>query len=130
MKDFFLLVLCGVGFLALCIFFAQYFWRFVISYRVSEVGIEIRVLGLCCFKTRVENIVDVKHVPFAELLPWKNVQSAGWVRLGNRFWGGGILVSRNRGIFRKFVISPDDQAKFLQEVNACISRAKQKRVTR
>jgi hypothetical protein len=67
-------------------------------------------------KTQLKDILEVRKVSFAELLPWKNIQSVGWFRLGNRMWGDGVLIRRKTGLFRTFVVSPDRPDEFVHEL--------------
>jgi hypothetical protein len=98
------------------IFFAQFFWRLLLDYKITNSDVEIRVFGLP-FKIDLIDIEEVRKVSFRELLPWKNPKSVSWLRLGNKLLGEGILIRRNRGIFRTVIISPDKPNVFIEEIN-------------
>lgn len=111
-------VLCAVVFVGGGIFVAQFFGRWVVSYRITNSSIEVRLFGLICeSKTQLKDVVEVRKVSFADLLPWNNFESVGWFRLGNRLWTDGVLIRRSRGVFRSFVISPDEPDQFIREIN-------------
>jgi hypothetical protein len=74
----------------LIVFFAQYFWRFVINYEVTQEGI-------CLLLFRVIRIMRIKYddIVATKLLSWKEVLTP-WrlgplltLRLGNRLIGQG-----------------------------------------
>lgn len=118
MNTTFPMLLCAVAFVGLLIFFAQFFGRLIVSYKITDSSVEVRLFGLIPeSKTRLTDIVEVRKVSFSELLPWRNPKSVGWFRLGNRLWADGVLIRRSRGIFRTFVISPDKPDEFVEEVN-------------
>jgi hypothetical protein len=122
MNSLLLFLLCLVVFLAIFVFFAQFLWRWIVRYRVTDLGIEVLLFGLIPeSKTQLKDILEVRKVSFSELLPWKNPKSVGWFRLGNRLWGDGVLIRRKRGIFRNFVITPDEPDEFVKELNLKIT---------
>ena len=111
-------LLCVSLFVGAGIFFAQFFWRWIIRYRITNSSIEVVLFGcIPISKTLFPDILEVRSVSFNELLPWKNLQSVGWYRLGNRVWGDGVLIRRRRGMVRRFVISPDEPRDFVNELN-------------
>jgi hypothetical protein len=112
------LLLCAVVFVCAVIFFAQVVGRWFIRYKITDSSIEVRLFGLIPqSKTRLKDIVEVRKVSFNELLPWKNPKSIGWFRLGNRLRADGVVIRRNRGIFRTFVISPNEPDEFVRALN-------------
>ncbi len=111
------LLFCFLLVLALAYFLAQYAWRWVIGYRITKSHFEILAFGFPLFKTAVADILEVRKVPFRELLPWKNRKSIGWCRFGNRLFGECILVVRRKGLLQGFLITPDNPQDFLQTLN-------------
>jgi hypothetical protein len=111
-------LIAGAAFVGLLVFFAQFFGRLVVSYKITDSSIEVRLFGLVSeSKTQLKDIVEVRKVTLGEMLPLKNPKSIGWFRLGNRFWSDGVLIRRKRGFFRSFVISPDKPDEFVTELN-------------
>ena len=108
------LIFCFLLVLALAYFLAQYAWRWVIRYRITKSHFEILAFGFPLFKTAVTDILEVRKVPFRELLPWNNRESIGWCRFGNRLSGECILVVRRKGLLNSFIITPDDPDTFLR----------------
>ena len=116
------MLLSGAAFVVLLVFLAQFAGRIIVSYRITAASVEVRLLGLVvASRTQLQDIVEVRKVSFGELIPWKNPKSIGWFRLGNRFWADGVLIQRSRGIFRAFVISPDQPDDFVDRVRSSLA---------
>ena len=112
------LLFCFLPVLALAYFLAQYAWRWVIRYRITKSHFEILAFGFPIFNTAVTDILEVRKVPFRELLPWNNRESVNWCRFGNRLFGEGILVVRRKGLLKRFIITPDNPDTFLRTLTA------------
>jgi hypothetical protein len=116
MNSMLLIFLCAALLVAVMIFIAQFFGPLVMSYKITGSSFEVRVFGVfLASKTEFSDVVEMRKVSFAELLPWKNLSSVGWFRLANRFSADGVLIRRSRGVFRAFVITPNKPDEFVKE---------------
>ncbi len=69
------MLLCGVAFVTLLIFFAQFFGRLIVNHKITESSVEVLLFGLTPeSRTQLNDIVEVRKVSSGELLPWKNHQ--------------------------------------------------------
>ena len=122
MNSFLAFFFCVLAFVAIFVILAQFVWPRVVTYRITDSSVEVRLLGFIPqSSTKIEDILEIRKVSFSELLPWKNLESLSWFRLGNRLWGDGVLIKRRRGIFRKFIITPSEPEQFVQEVGLRIN---------
>lgn len=115
------LVICGIIFSIVALwFFAQVFWRFVISYRVTDTALHVIAFHIIpIWYIRLDNINEIKTVAFRDFLPWNTgMQSFGWLNMGNRFYAPkGVLVEKKRGMIRKTYLTPDNPDAFVTEIN-------------
>jgi hypothetical protein len=60
------------------------------------------------------DITSVEIVSFKDLNPLVNVRSILAVRLGNKLFGKGVLVTQKSGLFRLSVLTPDNPDEFVR----------------
>ena len=100
---------------ALFLVIGQFALRYVYSYEVE--GREIRIL--------LFSVIPVIRIPISNvaevILPsprhyWLNPWYA--LRLGNRIFGGAVLIRRRRGLIKSIIITPNDPARFIEQCNS------------
>jgi hypothetical protein len=82
-----------------------------IGYRITGIALEVRVLGRV---VRRVLLADVEEVHRRGALIHEN-----WS--GPKFWNS-VTVRRRSGLFRNFVISPDDPDRFAERLQEAIRR--------
>jgi hypothetical protein len=103
--------LVGVA-VALLVF--QYAARYVYNYKLSGSGITLVLFGvLPIMLVRTADIRTVEHISFGRAL---GVGEIFALRLGNRLWGGSILIRKSQGLVRTILITPDDSKGFMDEL--------------
>jgi hypothetical protein len=99
------------------VLFAQFGLRFVITYKITSHAIEVILCGVVPLKRiSFADITSVEIVSFKDLNPLANVRSILAVRLGNRLFGKGVLVTQKSGLFRRSVLTPDNPDEFVRGV--------------
>jgi hypothetical protein len=97
------------------VLFAQFGLRFFIAYKITSHAIEVILCGVVPLKRiPIADITSVEMVPFKDLNPLVNVRFILAVRLGNRLFGKGVLVTQKSGLFRRSVLTPDNPDEFVR----------------
>lgn len=87
---------------------AAYGLRFLYDYRLEDHGVVVKVLGCIRLTTfRFDKMDDIRVVRWFEL----GIGGAV-LRLGNRLGGTCVLLTMNKGLFRRIVITPRDAVSF------------------
>jgi hypothetical protein len=91
-----------------------YILRFVYDYRVKNNSIEFVLFrALPFYRIPVDNIDSIQKTS------WLRLGIGGFtLRFGNRVFGTCVLVHKQRGLFRRIVITPEDADKFVNDVIA------------
>lgn len=107
-----------VLFVIAIILFAQYGFRYVIGYRITEKDIRIMLFDLIPLERfPFENVVEVDRISFSDTMIYKSKDMFLALRLGNRIWGPIVMIRRNARIFRVILISPDSPEEFVSEAS-------------
>lgn len=100
-------VLAFIGFALLLFWWFYAGMRFVISYRIREGAVDVRLMKLLTIvRLRPRDVVKVEKVRALSLRAVVSSQLAA--SLGNRLWGDCLIVTKRRGIVRRILITPDD----------------------
>jgi hypothetical protein len=97
------------------VLFAQFGLRFLITYKITSNAIDVVLCGVVRLKRiPFADITSVEIVSFRDLNPLVNVRSILAVRLGNKLFGKGVLVTQKSGLFRLSVLTPDNPDEFVR----------------
>ena len=99
--------------LMLCL--GQFLGRYVLRYRMADDSVQIILFGaIAILKVPYRDIASVEILTFKSTLR----PSLAW-RFGNRLLTNDAVLIRNRkyALFYKIIITPDDSAMFVSEVN-------------
>jgi hypothetical protein len=108
------LFVAALGALALAILVVQFGLRHIYSYDIKNGAIRVVLFyAIPVFRIPLSEVVQVTRSPPRGL--WLNPWYA--LRLGNRIFGGVILVQKQRGSFKSIVITPDDPDLFIDQYN-------------
>lgn len=92
---------------------AQLGGRFLINYRLSEEGLQLMIVRQIPVRLAALNrIVDVEDGPSGK---WDYILA--W-RMGNRFFGPGVMVRTDRPFMTRILITPDDPEAFVRQFRA------------
>jgi hypothetical protein len=106
-----LICLCGT------ILFGQFGLRIFISYKLTSRAIEVMLCNVIPLKRiPFADVKNVEIVSFKDFLPFVSVRSILTLRLGNRIFGKGVLVTQKSGLFRLSVLTPDNPEEFVRYV--------------
>ncbi len=84
---------------------------YVVQYRIRSDRIEFVILGaLSLGHIRLRDITDIRKVPFLEALSFAGLS------LQTRPFGPWVVISRNRGLFRRVLITPANPGEFIATV--------------
>ena len=99
------------------VLFAQFGLRFLITYKITSNATDVVLCGVVRLKRiPFADITSVETVSFRDLNPLVNVRSILAVRLGNKLFGKGVLVTQKSGLFRLSVLTPDNPDEFVRGV--------------
>jgi hypothetical protein len=87
----------------------------VCSYEIKAGEIRILVFSsMPIVRIPISNVAQVTHPSPRQL--WLNPLYA--LRLGNRLFGGAVLIRKRRGLIKSIIITPDDPAQFIDQCNS------------
>jgi hypothetical protein len=83
-----------------------------ISYRITDTTLEVRILGRVVRRLRLADIEDVHRRGALVHENWSSL----------KFWNS-VTIRRRSGLFRNFVISPDDPDAFVVRLQDAVRRS-------
>jgi hypothetical protein len=82
-----------------------------ISYRITDTDLEVRILGRAVRRVRLSDIEEVHRRGAFVHENWSSL----------KFWNS-VTIRRRSGLFRNFVISPDDPDGFMGRLEDAVRR--------
>jgi len=82
-----------------------------ISYRITDAALEVRILGRAMRRVRLADIEDVHRRGALVHENWSSL----------KFWNS-VTIRRRSGLFRNFVITPDDPDGFVARLQEAVRR--------
>ncbi len=83
-----------------------------ISYRITDTTLEVRILGRVVRRLTLADIEDVHRRGALIHENWSSL----------KFWNS-VTIRRRSGLFRNFVISPDDPDAFVERLQEAVGRS-------
>jgi len=116
-KAFLDMLLPAMAFLLCAGLILQYGLRCLYGYNISRNGLEFKVFRLLVVKTiPFKEIVSAEVLPPVKVFPWTSFKMFFALRLGNRIWGDFVLIERDRGIFRRIILTPENGSEFIDSI--------------